>query len=71
MRHPAWDAAYLAVPWPTCWCSWRIPEASAERALDAYREKAASGIPHVATDAFEADVAAAGPAGRWSRCRGP
>jgi hypothetical protein len=56
VRHPAWDAAYLAVPWPSCWCSWRIPEASAARALDAYREHAAEGIPYVGTDAFVADV---------------
>ena len=59
VRHPAWDAAYLAVPWPTCWCSWRIPEATAERALVAYREAAAEGIPYVASDAFAADVATA------------
>jgi hypothetical protein len=59
VRHPAWDAAYLAVPWPTCWCSWRIPESSAERAFDAYREAAAEGIPYVATEAFAADVVAA------------
>jgi hypothetical protein len=25
----AWDAAYLTVPWPTCWCSWRLSDASA------------------------------------------
>ena len=43
VRHPAWDAAYLAVPWPTCWCSWRIPDATAARALDAYRGAAAEG----------------------------
>jgi hypothetical protein len=59
VRHPAWDAAYLSVPWPTCWCSWRIPDAPAERALDAYREAAADGIPYVASDAFADDVAAA------------
>ena len=59
VRHPAWDAAYLAVPWPTCWCSWRIPDASAERALDAYREAAVEGIPYVADDAFADDVEAA------------
>jgi hypothetical protein len=59
VRHPAWDAAYLAVPWPTCWCSWRIPEASADRAFDAYREEAAAGLAYAATDAFEADVATA------------
>jgi hypothetical protein len=56
VRHPAWDAAYLSVPWPTCWCSWQIPDASAERALDAYREQAVAGIPHVGSDAFLADV---------------
>ena len=59
MRHPAWDAAYLTVPWPTCWCSWRIPDASAERALDAYREEAVDGIPYVGTEAFLPDVEAA------------
>jgi hypothetical protein len=59
VRHPAWDAAYLAVPWPTCWCSWLIPDASAERAFDAYREAAAEGIPYVTTEAFSADVATA------------
>jgi hypothetical protein len=56
VRHPAWDAAYLTVPWPTCWCSWRIPDATAERTLDAYREQAAVAIPYVGTDAFLADV---------------
>ena len=25
-RHVAWDLAYLRVPWPTCWCSWRLPD---------------------------------------------
>ncbi len=59
VRHPAWDAAYLSVPWPTCWCSWRIPEATADRALEVYRETAAEGIAYVATDDFEADVATA------------
>ena len=29
-RHVAWDVAYLRVPWPTCWCSWRMPDAVAE-----------------------------------------
>ncbi|MBF4763076.1 phosphotransferase [Nocardioides islandensis] len=56
VRHPAWDAAYLSVPWPTCWCSWRIPDDSADRAMDAYREEAARGIPYVGADAFLDDV---------------
>jgi len=59
VRHPAWDAAYLAVPWPTCWCSWRIPEASAQRALHAYREEAVRAVPYIGTDAFLDDVEAA------------
>lgn len=36
-RHIAWDAAYLTVPWPTCWCSWRMPEAVQEAALARWR----------------------------------
>lgn len=32
-RHRAWDAAYLRVPWPTCWCAWQVPAAHAQRAL--------------------------------------
>jgi hypothetical protein len=36
-RHVAWDAAYLTVPWPTCWCSWRLPGAAASAALDRWR----------------------------------
>lgn len=53
-RHVAWDAAYLVVPWPTCWCSWRIPDAVAERALDAYRATSA-----MTTAGFDSDVEAA------------
>ena len=37
-QHPAWDVAYLTVPWPPCWCSWRLPDDVAELALDAYRQ---------------------------------
>ncbi|HEY6744850.1 MAG TPA: hypothetical protein VI357_03945 [Mycobacteriales bacterium] len=36
-RHPAWDAAYLRVPWPTCWCAWTLPDAVAEQALARWR----------------------------------
>jgi hypothetical protein len=36
-RHPAWEAAYLRVPWPTCWCAWALPAAVAERALECWR----------------------------------
>jgi hypothetical protein len=47
-RPVAWDAAYLVVPWPTCWCSWRIPDEVAEQAIDTYR--AASGLSVTAAD---------------------
>jgi hypothetical protein len=36
-RHVAWEGAYLTVPWPTCWCSWRLPEAVVGRALARWR----------------------------------
>jgi hypothetical protein len=36
-RHVAWDAAYLTVPWPTCWCSWRLPSAVTASATAAWR----------------------------------
>ena len=36
-RHVAWEAAYLTVPFPSCWCSWRLPEEVALRALAAWR----------------------------------
>lgn len=58
-RHIAWDVAYLRVPWPTCWCSWRVPNDVADRALDRYREAAAPVIPQVADDHFDHDVRAA------------
>ncbi len=36
-RHVAWDAAYLTVPWPSCWCSWRMPDAVSASALAQWR----------------------------------
>ncbi|MFN2561719.1 MAG: phosphotransferase [Jatrophihabitans sp.] len=58
-RHLAWDVAYLLVPWPTCWCSWRLPAAVADQALDAYRRVAAAAFPQVAEPGFAADLDAA------------
>lgn len=58
-RHVAWDVAYLRVPWPTCWCSWRMPDEVGARAFDAYRETATPFIPDVAGVQFERDVSAA------------
>ena len=47
VRHPAWDVAYLRVPWPTCWCSWRLPTAVADRAVARYVERVAPSVPYV------------------------
>ena len=58
-RHIAWDVAYLRVPWPSCWCSWRMPVDVGARALDVYRETASPLIPDVAGAQFERDVSAA------------
>lgn len=58
-RHVAWDVAYLRVPWPTCWCAWRLPDELALRAVERYREEIAGELAYVATDAFLRDVEAA------------
>lgn len=58
-RHVAWDVAYLRVPWPTCWCAWRMPDVVADRAVAAYRRIAGAAIPSIAADEFERDVEAA------------
>jgi hypothetical protein len=44
-RHVAWEAAYLALPWPSCWCSWRLPDHAVEAALAAWREAVAPAVP--------------------------
>lgn len=58
-RHIAWDVAYLIVPWPTCWCSWRMPVEVGARALATYRDAAAPSLPAVADAGFVQDVRAA------------
>jgi len=63
-RHVAWDVAYLRVPWPTCWCAWRLPPQVVEDAIAGYREEAAAALPEVADGTFLGDVAAASVA--WS-----
>ena len=42
--HPAWDVAYLRVPWPSCWCAWAMPDTVAERAQQAWRERLQAGL---------------------------
>jgi hypothetical protein len=59
VRHVAWDAAYLTVPWPSCWCSWRLPDDVAGRAIGRWRDAMAAVAPHVASTGFEADLAVA------------
>ena len=44
VAHPAWDIAYLCVPWPTCWCAWRMPDSVAERAQQAWRDRVRAGL---------------------------
>ena len=53
-RHVAWDAAYLVVPWPSCWCSWRPTPAAADAALESWR--AAVDLPYVRGPGFERDL---------------
>ncbi len=43
-RHVAWEAAYLTVPWPTCWCSWRLPDEVAAAALARWRSLVAPAL---------------------------
>ena len=43
-RHVAWDIAYLRVPWPTCWCSWRLADDVAVAALGRYRAAAGARV---------------------------
>lgn len=36
VMHPAWDIAYLHVPWPSCWCAWQLPADVSELAHRAW-----------------------------------
>ena len=52
LRHRAWDVAYLRAPWPSCWCSWLIPDEVAEAALARYCRTAGEAVaaPSFVTD---------------------
>lgn len=54
LRHVAWDAAYLIVPWPSCWCSWRPTPDAADAALESWRT--AIDLPYVREPGFERDL---------------
>lgn len=57
IRHRAWEAAYLRVPWPSCWCAWQVPDGVSGLALQAYLDASygTDGPPST----FEADLEAA------------
>ncbi len=59
VRHLVWDVAYLSVPWPTCWCAWRLPDDVVAAAIARYRERVAPAVPYVASAAFDADLSLA------------
>jgi hypothetical protein len=56
-RHIAWDVAYLTVPWPSCWCAWRVPSEVTGAAIVAYKSNAS--FPYAETRAFDLDLEAA------------
>jgi hypothetical protein len=58
-RHIAWDIAYLTVPWPSCWCSWRLPTDVVNEAVARYRDLVSPALPYVSTSAFDRDLQAA------------
>lgn len=64
-RPIAWDAAYLRVPWPTCWCAWSLDAASAEAALEVWRREVARSWPAVLGPEFDHDLELATEAWAW------
>jgi len=58
-RHVAWEAAYLTVPWPSCWCSWALPADVAADALQVWQDRLAQTLPAVSTSGFDDDLARA------------
>ena len=56
-RHLAWEAAYLTVPWPSCWCSWRMPPSVVHAALRAWRDAVTPAVPAVRSPGFADDLA--------------
>ena len=58
-RHVAWDVAYLTMPWPSCWCAWRLPDEVSSAAVNVWQAAAAQGIPAVMQPAFAGALGAA------------
>lgn len=48
--HALNDAIYARVPFPSCWCANRLPEAVAQKAEAAYRAELVKGCPEAAQD---------------------
>ena len=51
-RHALLDAAYLHLPFPTCWCVARLPGGLPDELEAAYRKELVKGCPEAAEDAF-------------------
>lgn len=64
-RPIAWDAAYLRVPWPTCWCAWSMESAASEAALARWRSDVAVAWPDVQGSPFDEDLQLATEAWAW------
>ena len=64
-RPIAWDAAYLRVPWPTCWCAWSLEASTAELALEQWRTTVAPTWPAVGSQDFDHDLGLATEAWAW------
>lgn len=64
-RPIAWDAAYLRVPWPTCWCAWSLDAAAAQVALDRWRQSVGQVWPEVLGTGFDHDLDLATEGWAW------
>lgn len=62
VRPVAWDAAYLVVPWPTCWCSWPLPDEVVAAGLARWRDGVHRMFPEVDSTAFDRDLIVAAAA---------
>lgn len=64
-RPIAWDAAYLHVPWPTCWCAWSLESAAADAALGRWRDAVSQTWPVARGTDFDRDLELATEAWAW------
>jgi hypothetical protein len=64
-RPVVWDAAYLRVPWPTCWCAWSLEAAAADVALGRWRDEVGKSWPAALGPDFDHDLDLATEAWAW------